>query len=194
MKKTGLLYSLVLALAAVLFQACSGASHYPAELQLADSLCTKLKVCDSLFKTVDTVEVKRKSKQLNYAIAYLQLNQKDTLGKEEGIQLTRFLALKRPFSYFLKEQSKVYQKLKEERKQCENLQHDLNARTCITEERNRCLVIFQASRLFFPGIHEILQTYSSLYPSIEARINTLRAKGGKEPEGLDKVNTDEDDD
>jgi hypothetical protein len=184
-------------------QSCSGDPKHPAELASADSLAKVVHTADSIFKTVDSLTVKKTLQQINYSLAYIQLNQKDTIDREEGRLLLNFYQLKRPLYVFTKHKSELSLKIVEQKQQSQNLAHDLRHNTldaklnignCLQDERRHAAPIIYSSETLVTAINEALKKFKEQYPLIESRVNALKAKGGKEPQGLDKMNDDEEKD
>jgi hypothetical protein len=202
MNRTGYILFLLMTLA-LAFHSCSNSPKHPAELATADSLCRVAKASDSVLNTIDTLEVKKMLKQLNYSLAYIQLNRKDTLSRGEGAQLSSFYILKKPLTIFLKKQQEIRIKNKLELEQCRNLMHDLqhntleaklDAHACMEKERLRSEAISHSLASIFPSIHEIIKRYREQYTPIEAQVNELKAKGGTEPISPENTSGKDDDD
>jgi hypothetical protein len=203
MNKPGhILFLLIVAGAFALFS-CNNSPRHPAELSVSDSLVHAARNTDSLLHTVDTVEIQKMISKLSYDLAYIQFNHKDTLSHEEGITLSSFYLLKKPLSIFLKKQEEIRRLNKAARRQAENLQHDLlhnsfdeklNLQNCLASERRRAEAVSRALASVFPSIVEIMKSYRDQAPGIEARVQSIKAQGGKEPPDTSPGNDKEDDD
>ncbi len=179
------------------FPSCTGDPKHPSELASADSLNRTMKIADSLFRSMDSVKIKQSLFQINYSLAFIQLNQKDTINREEGQLLLNFYNLKRPLTAFSKQKKEIEQKIRQEKEQCADLAHDLkhntldpklNLAACLKNERKRVEAITSFCTIVAPAVAESMKHFKELYPRIEARVNQLKAKGGKEPQGIDKLN------
>jgi hypothetical protein len=203
MNKPGRLFFLLSMALALALHSCSNSPKHPVELAVADSLLHASRSTDSLLRAVDTTEVKKMIWQLSYDLAYIQFNRKDTLSQEEGVILSSFYLLKKPLSIFLKKHEEIRRFNKTVRSQAENLQHDLlhnsfdeklSLQNCLTSERHRAEAVSLALASIFPSITQIIQTYRDQVSAIEARVQSLKKEGGKEPPDSSLANEKEDDD
>jgi len=202
MRNAGFLLFAISFFGILAFPSCSGDSKHPSELASADSLCKVLKTADSLFNSMDSAVVTKSLQQINYSLAYIQQNQKDTIGRAEGKMLLEFYKIKRPLIAYSKQKKEVANNMHQEKEQCENLSHDLkhntldtklDLKTCLQNERSRVAAISSFCSAIAPAVSRSMKNFKDLYPQIETRVNQLKAKGGKEPIGLDKINDSNED-
>jgi hypothetical protein len=195
MKQVPFLLSVLFLSVTLMFLSCSSSPKHPAELAAADSLKKVIRTTDSVFRRIDSLAVNSTLHQITYCLAYIQLNQKDTIDKADGRTLLNFYQLKRPLSVFSKHRKEIEHKLAEQKLQCENLVHDLTHNTldpkldlsaCLQNERRRVASIAGSTSFLTDAVSDALKKFKEQYPNLEGRMNTLKAKGGKEPQGLDK--------
>lgn len=194
---------LLLLVSALALHSCSNEPSHPAELAVSDSLFKASVTSDSILKSVDTLEIKKMIRQISYNLAYIQLNRKDTLGKQEGELLSSYFLLRKPLTIYLKKQDEIRKMNKVSREQCSNLRHDLKYNTidkkldlsdCIARERLRSGSITASLASIYPSVLEIIKSYRSVSPLIEERVKALKAAGGKEPAESGGTQDKDDDD
>ena len=179
-----------------LLTSCNGSPKHPAELASADSLCRVLKTMDSTYKHTDTLLLRKTLRSITYNLAYIQLNGKDTLSKEEGLRLMRYNSLKRPLRIYLQTNRLVAENIDKEKKQCENLAHDLkhntldsklSASSCLMTEMRRVASLSNTVGSIYPTLKRTLLQTASFDSVIVKEVDMLKAKGGKEPADIDKL-------
>ncbi|MFI5149006.1 MAG: hypothetical protein ACHQRM_04685 [Bacteroidia bacterium] len=190
------LCSIALLLCSALLLSCSSSPKHPAELVSADSLYLVVKKLDSLRKHTDTVQIRKALRAVTYNLAYIQLNRTDTLSKEEGYRLSRYNNLKKPFLVYLSTNRLLAENIDKEKKQCENLAHDLrhntldsklDAHNCLMTEMRRVAGLCNSAGSIFPMIQQTFTQITSLDSVIVKEVDALKAKGGKEPVDIDKL-------
>ncbi|HXC04116.1 MAG TPA: hypothetical protein VNZ86_05140 [Bacteroidia bacterium] len=180
----------------MLLYSCSGSPKNPAELVSADSLCHVVSKLDSACKHTDTLSIRKTLRAVTYNLAYIQLNRTDTLSREEGYRLARYNSLKKPLLMYLLSMKEIKDHIEEEKKQCENLAHDLrhntlapklDARTCLNTEMRRVAGLCNSAGSIFPALKQTLIQISSMDSSIVPEVGRLKSRGGKEPVDIDKL-------
>jgi hypothetical protein len=196
--------SYFLCLAGIAFSSCFSSPKHPAELATADSLCKVIAPMDSLFRKTDSLVVKKMFADIDYKLAYIRYNQKDTVLTAEAAILTRYYNAKIVAGIYLKLGGELQRKIKEEKERCANLAHDLrhntlksslDPRTCVEGERMHQASLSLSLNTMGPALLEARRAYKELTPKVDTIIDSLKAKGGQEPPAdmLNKAETRDND-
>jgi hypothetical protein len=145
---------------------------------------------DSLFRKTDSLAIKKMFADIDYKLAYIQYNQKDTLRTPEAAILTRYYNAKIVAGIYIKLGGELQRKIKEEKQRCANLAHDLrhntlksslDPKTCVEGERMHQASLSISVNALGPALLEAQKAYKELTPQVETFIGGLKAQGGQEP-------------